>query len=57
MEEKLLNLYCEMLSDLQIGYPIDDEKLDKMISLIHIIHFVNFSLDSKAVLKILERYA
>ena len=57
MEEKLLNLYCEMLSDLQIGYPVDDEKLDKMMSLIHRIHFVNFSLDSKAVLKILERYA
>ena len=57
MEERLLNLYCEMLSDLQIGYPIDDEKLDKMMSLSHRIHFVNFSLDSKAVLKILERYA
>ena len=57
MEERLLNLYCEMLSDLQNGYPIDDEKLDKMMSLIHRIHFVNFSLDSKAVLKILERYA
>lgn len=57
MEERLLNLYCEMLSDLQIGYPVDDEKLDKTMSLIHRIHFVNFSLDSKAVLKILERYA
>ena len=57
MEERLLNLYCEMLSDLQIGYPVDDKKLDKMMSLIHRIHFVNFSLDSKAVLKILERYA
>lgn len=57
MEERLYKLYQEMLSDLLIGYPIDDKKLKEMISIIHQLHFVNFSLDSKAVLKILERYA
>ena len=57
MEDKLNRLYQEMLSDLLIGYPIDEEKLREMMFIIHQIHFVNFSLDSKAVLKILERYA
>lgn len=57
MEERLINLYCEILSDLLIGYPIDDERLNEMMLLIHKMHFVNFSLDSKTTLKILERYA
>jgi hypothetical protein len=57
MEEKLLYLYNNMLSDLLIGYPIDNNVLNKMISLIHQLHFVNFSSDSKTTLKILERYA
>ena len=57
MEERLINLYRRMLSDLLIGYPIDDERLNEMMLLIHKMHFVNFSLDSKTTLKILERYA
>lgn len=57
MEDKLNQLYQEMLSDLLIGYPIDEERLREMMFIIHQMHFVNFSLDSKAVLKILERYA
>jgi hypothetical protein len=55
MEETLLNLYNEMLSDLLIGHPFDENKLDKMINIIHKIHFINFSLDSKTIIKILER--
>lgn len=57
MEERLINLYRRMLSDLLIGYPIDSEQLNKIMLLIHEMHFVNFSLDSKTTLKILERYA
>lgn len=56
MEERLLNLYCEVLSDLLIGYPFDNDKIEEMLWMIHKMHFVNFSLDSKATLKILERY-
>lgn len=57
MEDRLINIYNEMLDDLLIGYPINDQKLNEMILLIHQLHFVNFSLDSKTTLKILERYA
>lgn len=57
MEEKLLYLYNNMLNDLLIGYPIDNNVLNEMILLIHQLHFVNFSSDSKTTLKILERYA
>lgn len=57
MEDRLNQLYQETLSDLLIGYPIDEKKIEEMMMIVHQIHFVNFSLDSKAVLKILERYA
>lgn len=57
MEDRLINIYNEMLDDLLIGYPINDQKLNEMILLIHQLHFVNFSLDSKTTLKILEQYA
>lgn len=57
MEDRLIRLYNEMLSDLLIGYPINDCKLSEIMLIIHQMHFVNFSLDSKTTLKILERYA
>lgn len=57
MEERLLYLYNNVLADLLIGYPIDSHVLNEMILLIHQLHFVNFSSDSKTALKILERYA
>lgn len=56
MEEILLYLYNNMLNDLLIGYPINAVVLDKMILLIHQLHFVNFSSDTKTTLKILEKY-
>lgn len=31
MEERLLNLYCEVLSDLLIGYPFDNDKIEEML--------------------------
>jgi hypothetical protein len=57
MEDRLINIYNEMLDDLLIGCPINDQKLNEMILLIHQLHFVNFSPDSKTTLKILEQYA
>lgn len=56
MEDKLLNTYNDLLNDLQIGYPIDQSKLNTLILLIHKLHFISFSPETKTVLKIMERY-
>ena len=57
MEELLKQKYNELLGDMLIGHPINQCLLNEIITLIHQLHFVSFSTDSKAVLKILERYA
>lgn len=38
--EKLYSAYLELISDLEVGYPISDKKLDELWKVIHDLYFV-----------------
>lgn len=54
----LVNKYESILSDLLIGYPIDEQKVHEIIELIHVMHFLEFDKEnSKLCLELLAYYA
>lgn len=54
---ELYKSYTELLNDLSIGYPISDDSLKHLWSLIHKLYFVQFENHSNTeILKILEYY-
>ena len=38
--EKLYSAYLKLISDLEVGYPISDKKLDELWKVIHDLYFV-----------------
>lgn len=53
----LVDKYNSILSDLLIGYPLDNQKVSELMCLIHVLHFVGFDKDnSKERLEILAYY-
>lgn len=54
----LVNKYESILSDLLIGYPIDEQKVHEIIELIHVMHFLGFDKENgKLCLELLAYYA
>lgn len=57
MFEQIVELFKQTLNELNNGYLIDSEKLDKMWTLLHVLHFTSFeSEDTESVYKILDYY-
>lgn len=53
----LVDKYNSVLSDLLIGYPINEQKVSELICLIHFIHFLGFDVEnSKERLELLAYY-
>ena len=56
MNKKLHDLLITVLNEVNTGNMIDSKKLDKMWTLLHVMHFASFSNDSKVAYKILDYY-
>jgi hypothetical protein len=58
LTKQLIDKYNSLLADLNIGHPLNKERVKELICMIHIMHFVGFDVEnSKERLEILAYYA